>query len=112
MDTSLDRIRAKITELEDKLTNLRITERELLELEGAPARKAPAPPKSTVETAPEPATESDLEPVSTPHQTIVATITDCLGEHTGPCPCLPSPSTLRRQGGKSITGPYPLLCRP
>jgi ribosomal protein L9 len=43
MPTSLERIRAKITELEAKLTNLRITERELIALEPAPARKRTTP---------------------------------------------------------------------
>jgi hypothetical protein len=81
MDTSLDLIRAKITELEGRLASLRIAEREILELDGAPARRAPVAPKSAVKTAPEPATESDSEPVTPPHQTIGATITDCLGEH-------------------------------
>jgi hypothetical protein len=37
MDTSIKRIRAKIAELEAKLSNLRIAERELLALETAPA---------------------------------------------------------------------------
>ena len=37
MDTSIERIRAKITELEARLADLRIAERELLALKGAPA---------------------------------------------------------------------------
>jgi hypothetical protein len=39
MDTSIERIRAKITELEVRLADLRIAERELLALESAPAQK-------------------------------------------------------------------------
>jgi hypothetical protein len=38
-----ERIRAKIAELEVKLANLRIAERELMALEQAPARKTTAP---------------------------------------------------------------------
>jgi DNA invertase Pin-like site-specific DNA recombinase len=38
MDTSLERIRAKIAELETKLADLRIAERELQALEKVPAR--------------------------------------------------------------------------
>jgi hypothetical protein len=43
MDTSLERIRAKIAELEAKLADLRIAERELVALGPAPARKSTAP---------------------------------------------------------------------
>jgi hypothetical protein len=42
MDTSLERIRAKIAELEAKLADLRIAERELVALGPAPARKSTA----------------------------------------------------------------------
>ena len=41
MPTSLERIRAKIAELEAKLTDLRIAERELVALEPARARRTP-----------------------------------------------------------------------
>ncbi len=75
MDTSLERLRAKIAELEVKLANLRIAERELQELEKPLARKAKESPspvvKSEVETTAEPAAQ----------QTIVAAITDILGQH-------------------------------
>jgi hypothetical protein len=43
MDSSLERIRAKIAEFEVKLADLRIAERELMALERAPARKTTAP---------------------------------------------------------------------
>jgi hypothetical protein len=43
MANSLALIRAKIAELETKLTNLRIAERELVALEGALARKTTTP---------------------------------------------------------------------
>lgn len=75
MDTSLELVRAKIAELEAKLANLRIAERELQELEKPLVRKAKeaqAPVvKSKVEASAEPA----------PQQTIVAAITDILGQH-------------------------------
>jgi hypothetical protein len=43
MANSLERIRAKIAELEAKLTDLRIAERELVALEPAPARRTTTP---------------------------------------------------------------------
>src|SRR2546430_10512813 len=46
MDTSIERIRAKITELEARLADLRIAERELLALEAAPAPKPKRRPKA------------------------------------------------------------------
>ena len=39
MDTSLERIRAKIAELEAKIADLRIAEREIRALEKLPSRK-------------------------------------------------------------------------
>ena len=45
MDTSIERIRAKIAEMEAKLSNLRIAERELLALETAPAPRTKAAPR-------------------------------------------------------------------
>jgi Ribonuclease R winged-helix domain len=66
MDTSLERIRAKIAELEAKLADLRIAERELLALEKLPARK----------------TRTVLGPnQAEAHQTIGAAIADILGQH-------------------------------
>lgn len=44
MDTSLDRIRAKIAEFENKIGDLRIAERELLALERTLTRGVKAPP--------------------------------------------------------------------
>ena len=46
MDTSIERIRAKIAELEARLADLRIAERELLALEAAPAPKPKRRPKA------------------------------------------------------------------
>lgn len=50
MDTSLERIRAKIADLEAKITDLRIAERELQSLERPPARK----PKTAAKAKPAP----------------------------------------------------------
>jgi len=75
MDSSLERIRAKIADLEVKLADLRIAERELMALEQAPARKTTAPrtpkakPKRT-QKGPAPA-----------HPTISAAIAEVLNEH-------------------------------
>jgi hypothetical protein len=77
MDT-LERIRAKITEIEAKLADLRIAERELLALSPAPARSA----------APAPAREAKAKPgrkpkaAAGPRQTIGAAITDALGDQS------------------------------
>jgi hypothetical protein len=77
MDT-LERIRAKIAEIEAKLTDLRIAERELLAL--APS---PAPSRAV---APAPAREFKAKPgrkpkaASGPRQTIGAAITEALGD--------------------------------
>ena len=54
MDTSIERIRAKIAELEAKLSNLRIAERELSALESRNASRRqnrPSPVRQTIGTA-------------------------------------------------------------
>jgi hypothetical protein len=79
MDTSLERIRAKITELETKITDLRIAERELQALEKASAPKTKAAPrlmpKPKAKRKPEAAGEG------APRQTIGAAITEVLDQH-------------------------------
>ncbi len=50
MDTSLDRIRAKIVELEVRLDNLKIAERELQQLDG-PATEGPSTETTSVSKA-------------------------------------------------------------
>jgi len=75
MDSSLERIRAKIAELEAKLADLRIAERELLALEKLPARKT--------RTVPGPKRKlkaSDVKEARHTH-TIGAAIADVLGQH-------------------------------
>jgi hypothetical protein len=69
MDTSLERIRAKIAELETKLADLRIAERELLALEKFPVRK-PKPKRK-----PEAGNQEEAR------HTIGAAIADVLGHH-------------------------------
>ena len=88
MDTSLERIRAKIDELEAKVADLRIAERALQSLESLPARKtkvaaapasAPAPKaKVTAKAKPTAKAKAPRAPRS---QTIGAAIADVLEQH-------------------------------
>ena len=77
MDTSLERIRAKIAELEAKIADLRIAEREIKALEELPARKTrPAPrpkPKPKRKRKPEASNQAEAR------QTIGSAIADVLG---------------------------------
>ncbi len=75
METALERIRAKITELEEKLANLHIAERELQDLGEASA------PKTHLAPQPAAAEQSDSTHEAGSQQTIGATITDVLREH-------------------------------
>jgi hypothetical protein len=75
MDTSLERIRAKIAELETKLADLRIAERELLALEKFPVRKTRTAPGPKPKRKPE---ASDQEEA---RHTIGAAVADVLGQH-------------------------------
>jgi hypothetical protein len=79
MDTSLERIRAKIAELETKITDLRIAERELQALEKVSAPKTKAAPRS----APKPKAKRKPEATgeAAPRQTIGAAITEVLDQH-------------------------------
>jgi hypothetical protein len=76
MDTSLERIRAKIIELEAKIADLRIAEREIQALEKLPARKTrPAPgPKPKPKLKPEASNQAEAR------QTIGSAIADVLGQ--------------------------------
>jgi len=73
MDSSLERIRAKIAELEAKLADLRIAERELLALEKLPARKT--------RTVPGPKRKPKASDEKEARHTIGAAIADVLGQH-------------------------------
>ena len=78
MDTSLERIRAKIAELEAKIADLRIAEREIRALEKLPSRKtrpAPGPkPKPKPKRKPEASNQAEAR------QTIGSAIADVLGQ--------------------------------
>ena len=75
MYTALERIRAKIIELEAKIADLRIAEREIQALEKLPARKTrPAPgPKPKPKRKPEASNQAEAR------QTIGSAIADVLG---------------------------------
>lgn len=86
MDTSLERIRAKITELETKIGDLRIAERELHALEMPMARntRAVAAPKEAAPKAEAaaPRAKRGPKPKTGPRgQTIGAAITEVLDKH-------------------------------
>jgi Ribonuclease R winged-helix domain len=77
MDISLERIRAKIAELEAKIADLRIAEREIRALEKLPSRKTrpgPGPkPKPKPKRKPEASNQAEAR------QTIGSAIADVLG---------------------------------
>lgn len=81
MDTVLDRIRAKIVDLEAKIADLRITERELQTLE----TPAPAAAKKARQTKPAPVAKQKRKAAASapgePRQTIGAAVLDVLGKH-------------------------------
>src|ERR1700736_138160 len=75
MDTSLERIRAKIAELEAKIADLRIAEREIRALEKLPSRKTRPGP------GPKPKRKPDASNQAEARQTIGSAIADVLGQH-------------------------------
>jgi hypothetical protein len=81
MDT-LERIRAKIAEVEAKLTDLKTAERELVALEPAPSRAPPPAPPPTPAREPRgrPGRKPKAAASGGPRQTIGAAITDALGD--------------------------------
>lgn len=90
MDTSIERIRARISELEAKIADLRIAERELKALGGATAKEATTPvprkPRATAAAAAAaaPKAKRGRKPKSGPRgQTIGAAITEVLDQHGG-----------------------------
>jgi hypothetical protein len=80
METVLERIRAKITDLEAKISDLRITEREVETLEKpAPVTKRKT---RTPKSAPAPKQKRKAARVAgEPRQTIGAAVTEVLGKH-------------------------------
>jgi hypothetical protein len=94
MATSLERIRAKIAELEAKLTDLRIAERELVALEPAPTRKTTTPRAPKLK----PARREKAAPPA--RQTIGAAITEVLNAH-GALPAVEIAEQIKA-GGREI----------
>lgn len=76
MDTSLELIRTKITELETKISDLRVAERELMALDAASAKRARVAPKPRIERRSTTRAKS-----AGPRKTIGAAIADVLGQH-------------------------------
>jgi ribonuclease R-like protein len=74
MDTSLERIRAKIAELEAKIADLRIAEREIRALEKLPSRKPRPGP------GPKPKRKPEISNQAEARQTISSAIADVLGQ--------------------------------
>ena len=74
MDTSLERIRAKIAELEAKIADLRIAEREIRALEKLPSRKTRPGPGPKPKRKPEASNQAEAR------QTISSAIADVLGQ--------------------------------
>ncbi len=79
MDTSLERIQAKIAELETRLANLRIAERELRALEAPSATKVKALKENVVKSTSPAVSEPAEEPAS--RSTIGAAIAEVLQQH-------------------------------
>src|SRR5580693_432093 len=73
MDTSLERIRAKIIELGAKIVDLRIAEREIRALEKLPSRKTRPGPGPKPKRKPEASNQAEAR------QTIGSAIADVLG---------------------------------
>lgn len=78
MDTSLELIRSKITELETKIAALRIAERELQALDTTPTEK---PSLTRKPRGPRKASARVAARGGGPRKTIGAAITEVLGEH-------------------------------
>ncbi len=83
MDTSLERIQAKIAELEAKIVDLRIAERELQALDKVSARPTRATPSPRAKQKPGPKPKRKPEPSdrTEARQTIGAAITGVLDQH-------------------------------
>ena len=80
MDTSLERIRAKIAELEAKIADLRIAEREIRALEKLPSRKTRPAPGPRPKPKPKPKRKPTASNQAEARQTIGSVIADVLGQ--------------------------------
>jgi hypothetical protein len=94
MKTSIDRIRAKIADLEAKIADLRIAERELKALDNAPALRRKS--KATAKQMPK--TDAAVEAP----QTVGATITDVLSRN-GALPLVELAGQIRT-AGREVSG--------
>jgi hypothetical protein len=94
MEKSIDRIRAKIAELEAKIANLRIAEHELNALESKPSRKA----KSRARPAAKPAGDG----AASARQTVGAAIAEVLSQK-GPLPLAELAEEIRT-AGREVSG--------
>jgi hypothetical protein len=94
MKTSIDRIRAKIADLEAKIADLRIAERELEALDTAPASRG----KSKAKAKRKPKTDD----VTMAPQTVGAAITDVLS-HNGALPLAELAEQIRA-AGREVSG--------
>ena len=103
MDTSLERIRAKIAELEAKIADLRIAEREIRALEKLSSRKTRPGPGPKPKRKPEASNQAEAR------QTIGSAIADVLASRA-PFPPPRSPSISGRQAETSAIEPYPFRC--
>jgi hypothetical protein len=81
METPLERIRAKITELDAKLADLKIVERELLNLGPRTEPRPAAAAAKTPRVKRLPKAEPTAAPTAAPKQTIGGAIAQVLGEH-------------------------------
>src|SRR5580692_1487465 len=79
MDTSLERSRAKIAELEAKIADLRIAEREIRALEKLPSRKTRSGPGPKPKPKPKPKRKPEAGNQAEARQTIGSAIADVLG---------------------------------
>jgi hypothetical protein len=104
MPNSLELIRVKIAELEAKLADLRIAERELVALEPAPARKTTKPWVAKVKAT---RTEKFASPA---RPTISAAIADVLNAH-GALPAAEIAEHIEAGGERLASEPFPIRCK-
>jgi hypothetical protein len=81
METSLELIRFKISELEAKIANLHIAERELLALDKRPVQQAKAAPKAKSKAGRQPRQKPEISAPAEKTQTMSAAVTQVLAEH-------------------------------